>query len=117
MNHITRSIDTLEHLAFSDDLTKKLEVVQTVFGEMFCLYADIIIQQGLGKKPMIIKADKAAKNTWLWDIYFDDHKFSCGVQHTHTPEDRKVNDIIMKYLFGGVPKELGHICFETTTVR
>ena len=117
MNHITRGIDTLEHLAFSDELTKKLEVVKTVFGEMFCLYADIVIKQGNGKKPMIIKADHAAKNQWLWDLYFDDHTYCCGTQTTFTPEDRKVNDIIMNYLFGGIPMELGHICFESTTIR
>lgn len=117
MSNITRSIDNLEHLAFSDELAKKLENIQAIFGEEFCLFPDLVICMGLGKKPMIVKADHAAKGIWLWDIYFDDHTFRCGQQQTFTSDDRKINDLIMKYLFGKTPTTLGHVCFETTTVQ
>lgn len=117
MNNITRTIDNLEALAFSDELAKKLENVQAIFGEEFCLFADLVIHLGLGKKPMIIKADKAHTTAWLWDVYFDDHTFRCGTQYTFNAEKEKVNDLIMKYLFGKVPSTLGHVCFETTTVQ
>lgn len=117
MNNITRSIDNLEALAFSDELAKKLENIQAIFGDEFCLWSDLIINLGSGKKPMIIKADKAHKSAWLWDIYFDDHTFRCGTQYIYSPEKEKVNDLIMQYLFGKVPTTLGHVCFETTTVQ
>lgn len=117
MNNITRGIDNLEVLAYSDELTKKLENIQAIFGEEFCLFPDLVIHLGLGKKPMIVKADKAHRAGWLWDIYFDDHSFRCGTQFTFNAEKEKVNDLIMKYLFGKVPTTLGHICFETTTVQ